>query len=47
MANLVLEDVKKSFGLIEVVKGVNLDVARANSSSSSAPRAAANPRCCG
>ena len=27
MANLVLEDVKKSFGAIDIIKGVDLDIA--------------------
>ena len=47
MGALTLTAVTKSFGTTDVIKGVDLErAATASSASSSAPRAAASPRCC-
>jgi ABC-type polar amino acid transport system ATPase subunit len=47
MSFLQLQGVKKYFGDLRVIKGIDLSISAASSSSSSAPRAAASPRCCG
>ena len=47
MGSLNLEDVTKSFGRSRCIKGIDLEVdGRRVRASSSAPRAAASPRCC-
>ena len=43
---IVIEGLKKSFGKLEVLRGIDLTVRRARSSSSSARAARARPRCC-
>ena len=47
MAQLQLKDVRKSYGAVDVIKGVDLEIESASSWSSSAPPAAASPRSCG
>ena len=46
MAEITLRGVRKTYGKTEVVHGVDLEIERASSSSSSARPAAASPRCC-
>ena len=45
MASLTVRNVRKSFGAVEVLKGIDLEVETASSSRWSAPRAAASRRC--
>ena len=46
MASVEIRDVRKSFGGTEVMHGVTIRSRTANSSSWSAPPAAASPPCC-
>ena len=46
MATLALRDLRKSYGPVDVIKGVTSMSPTVSSSSSSAPPAAANPPCC-
>jgi ABC-type sugar transport system ATPase subunit len=43
-SSVVLKDIRKSFGAVDVIKGVDLRSSRASSASSSARPAAASPR---
>ena len=45
MATLTIRNVRKTYGAVEVLKGIDLEAATASSSRWSAPRAAASPRC--
>ncbi len=46
MADVTLSAIRKSFGALDVIKGVDLDLKSENSSFSSAPPAAENRRSC-
>ncbi len=46
MADVSLRGVKKQFGLLSVIKGVDLDVKDGEFCVFVGPRAAENPRCC-
>ena len=46
MTLLKVEGLAKRFGATDVLRGIDLDVARASASPSSAPRARARARCC-
>ena len=45
MGQIELKDIRKSFGGVEVIKGIDLQIDEGESSLS-APRAVANPPCC-
>ena len=46
MGHITLTGIRKSFGTVEVLHDIDLESATASSWSSSAPPAAASPRCC-
>ena len=47
MATVTLKDIQKSYGDVQIIKGVDLRSTTASSASSSARRAAASRPCCG
>jgi ABC-type polar amino acid transport system ATPase subunit len=47
MASVELKNLKKAYGEAEVIRGIDMQIAMANSACSSARPAAASPRCCG